>query len=239
MLFCSTLASFLYGEPCSERNTAYLYPNELVLPEMHPTYCLDLSKAKKPSNIKKLTREIIGNIREVDTLYADRLNLNKAPKAVIHGLPNLTMIDLTFNRIKHVPSLLDNVAPQLKTLLLDHNKLLVPQKRPLFVSKTLKTLSIASNGIANIYPMTFSRLPNLKVLYLNRNELKVISSNVFQPLFGLLYLNLEENYIRNVPSKDTMPLLLRHYLTDGQRESENEPKVRQPIKWLLSVIVKK
>lgn len=228
MLFSS--ASFLYGEPCSDRNTAYLYPKGVLIPENHITNCLDLSKAKKPSNIKQLTRQVLLQIKEVDSLYADRLNLYKAPKMVISGLPNLTMIDLTVNRIKHVPFLLHSVAPKLKTLLLDHNKLLVPRKRPIFVSQTLRALSIASNGISNVYPVTFSKLPNLKVLYLNQNQLKLISPNVFTHLYSLLYLNLEQNCIRNVPPKEKMRSFLRHYLTEGQCEGEYYPKLLEPIK---------
>ncbi|KAH1010108.1 leucine-rich repeat-containing protein 15 [Dendroctonus ponderosae] len=215
-LLCSTsTASFLYGQPCSVRNTAHLYPWNWTIPK-NATNCVDLTKSSN-RNLANVT-EFFRDVRLADTLYMDHMNLSRFPTAVIYSLPQLEMVDLSGNAIRRLPYRMYKIAHSITKLLVPENAIFIPRRRALFKSITIETLMLSKNEITNISPVTFAKMPQLKVLYLNDNKLKFVSYKMFVPLPHLLYLNLEDNYLSRIPQKSRMPAFLKFYQIKKQKK---------------------
>lgn len=211
---CSTTASFLYGQPCSVRNTAYLYPWNWTIPK-NQTNCVDLTKSSNHNRAN--VTEFFQEVRLADTLYMDHMNLSRFPTAVIYSLPQLKMVDLSGNSIRRLPYKMYKIAHSITKLILPGNAVFIPRRRPLFRSMTIEALMLSKNEITNIFPVTFAKMPQLKVVFLNDNKLKYISYKMFVPLPHLRYLNLEGNYLSRIPLKSRMPPLLDFYLIKKQK----------------------
>ncbi|KAL1516700.1 hypothetical protein ABEB36_000578 [Hypothenemus hampei] len=216
LLICGASCSFLYGQPCSDRNTAYLDTTRWSLPK-NQTNCVDITGTTSISSIPQ-EDEFYSPVRDADTLYADHMNLHKFPIFLIYRLSRLELVDLSDNHIRRVPHKLHKIAPSLTRLLLPDNAIVVSSKRSLFKSDSVKLLMLSRNFIKNIYPITFSKLPNLEILYLDGNYIKHFTSNVFRSLSRLLYLNLENNVLEEVPPKEMLSSELRIYIVNNQKK---------------------
>ncbi|XP_060519676.1 phospholipase A2 inhibitor beta-like isoform X2 [Cylas formicarius] len=214
-------AGFLYGQPCSERNTAYLYSTTWTIPENREINCVDVTGFRNPNLMNYL--EFFRLASAAHTLYADHMNLTSFPVSMVFSLPGLETLDLSGNHIRRLPYRMYKIAPSVSKLMVAENRLFVPKKRPLFVSNTVKMLMLSKNKIGHVYPVTFKRMPNLEVLYLDSNAIKCISADIFKPLAGLKYLHLGLNQIQDFPAQSLMPPQLRHYITKDQRRIKVEP----------------
>ncbi|XP_066148419.1 protein GPR107 isoform X2 [Euwallacea fornicatus] len=215
LLLCGASGSFIYGQPCSDRNTAYLYPFNWIIPE-NEINCVDITNSKSPDPEKNSS--FFERVRKADTLYADHMNLLRFPAAVVFSLPNLEMLDLSGNSIRRLPYKMQKIAPAISKLLMPENAVAMPRKRPLLKSASIKLLMLSKNRIGNIYPITFSKMPHLEILYLDGNRLKHVSADMFVQLPRLVYLHLGDNAIQEIPPKSLMPPLLRFYIVKGQRQ---------------------
>lgn len=215
--------SFLYGEPCSERNTAYLQPIAPKLPD-DKVKCVDITSFKKylrhRPNISNYTN-FFKEAANADTLYADHINLTEFPIVVVKQLRELEMIDLSGNKIRKLPNKMFRLVPKLDKLLLPDNRIIIPKRTPLISSTTIKTLMLSNNGIEMLYKYTFSKMPALEVLYLDSNKLSAIA-----PIFGtvpnLKYLHIGQNYLILIPDKSRISPSLTHYITKSQRSHEEK-----------------
>lgn len=213
-------ASFTHGQPCSERNTAYLYVMTWMIPSQKEINCVDITGFKKSLSTSfslsnySLFFERVGG---ADTLYADHMKMKRFPALVVHALPNTETIDMSVNDITKLPLKMYKIAPKLTKLLLSENKIIIPKKRPLTSSPTLMTLMLSDNGITYLNKYTFSRLPALEVLYLDSNKLRYIYPRMFSLTNNLKYLHLGKNHIANIPPKSAMPKSIQQYITKSQR----------------------
>lgn len=213
-------ASFTHGQPCSERNTAYLYVMTWMIPNQKEINCVDITGFKKSlstsfnlSNYNLFFERVKG----ADTLYADHMKMKRFPALVVHALPNIETIDMSSNDITKLPAKMYKIAPNLTKLLLPENRIIVPRKRPLMSSSTLKTLMLSDNGINYLHKYTFSKLPALEVLYLDSNKLKYIYPRMFSLMKNLKYLHIGKNFIADIPPKSAMPKSIQQYITKSQR----------------------
>lgn len=221
------LGSFLYGQPCSERNTAYLQSVSPQLPTKDEVKCLDITSFKKhlrhKANLSNFT-SFFEKIANADTLFADHMNLTRFPVGVIKKLKKLEMIDISGNQIRKIPHKMFKLAPKLDKLLMSDNRVMIPKKMPLISSKTLQTLMLSNNDIEMIYKITFSKLPALKVLYLDSNKLRNIV-----PLLGVMpslqYLHVGQNYLTEIPNKQLVSPVLKQYITKSQKADNPEDKI--------------
>uniref|UniRef100_A0A6P7G3P7 Leucine-rich repeat-containing protein 57-like n=1 Tax=Diabrotica virgifera virgifera TaxID=50390 RepID=A0A6P7G3P7_DIAVI len=211
--------SFIYGQPCTEKNTAYLQVGTWRIPE-NRTYCVDVTGFKKNMhsriNLSKY-KEFFDAVQLADTLYSDQCNLTRFPIVIVKSLPNVELVDLSINVIHKLPTKLDKYAPNIKKLLLSDNRVFVPRRGPLLSSKTLETLSLSNNQINKVYKSTFKKLPNLQVLYLDNNNLQTL-----EPIFGtvqnLQFLHVGRNYLTSLPPKEEISHSLKRYITKSQKE---------------------
>ncbi|KAF7279730.1 uncharacterized protein LOC143199105 [Rhynchophorus ferrugineus] len=211
----ATNASFFYGEPCSPRNTAYLYINTWNIPD-DATRCVDITGYRDHSR-KDFHHAFFKLVAEANTLYGDHMNLTIFPVTLVHLLPLVETVDFSGNLIKKIPPRANIWAPRLAKLLLRENLLQMTKKRPFIQSDTLQTLMLSNNKITKIYPITFTKLPALEVLYLDGNNIKNIYPTTFLPLKILKYLHLGDNAIEKFPPKEKMPPKLMQYIQKKQR----------------------
>ncbi|XP_030746529.1 carboxypeptidase N subunit 2-like [Sitophilus oryzae] len=212
----STEAGFIFGQPCSDRNTAYLYPTTWTIPE-NATQCVDVTGYRNQTNPQH-HEAFLKLVPEATSFFADHMNLSVFPLDMIRLLPSVETIDLSGNQLRRIPFKTDLWVPKLSKLMLADNSLFIPKKRPLMRSMSVKMLMLSRNGISRLYPMTFSKLPSLQVLYLDGNKLKMIQPEVFKPLYALKYLHLGDNALMKVPPKTRLPEQLKFYITKSQRK---------------------
>lgn len=230
--FCSVFGGFLYGEPCSERNTAYLQKTTPRYPLHENTKCVDITSAR---NIKFGTKLLKSPLYDTffqktagaDTLYADHMNLTQFPIFLVRRLPEIETIDLSGNLIKRVPTKMFKISKKLDKLLVADNKIRIPKKVPLISSRTIKTLMLSNNEIEELYRHTFIMMPRLEVLYLDSNKISSIDS-IFNTLPSLKYLHLGNNYLSTIPTKKYVSRSLTHYITKNQKNiSDRRVMTRQ------------
>lgn len=212
-------ASFLFGQPCSIRNTAYLKVHKWIAPPGEIN-CVDVTGFKKNMHNKiRLSNytNFFTKASNADTLYADHINITRFPILIVKSLPNLELIDLSGNKIRKLPTKMFRLAPKLKKLLVSDNKIMIPKRVSLMSSITLQTLMLSNNGIHTIYKYTFRKLPNLEVLYLDNNNLKTLN-----PMFGTLpnlkMLHVGRNYLTAIPPKELVSKSLRQFITKTQKK---------------------
>ncbi|CAH1278068.1 unnamed protein product [Diabrotica balteata] len=212
-------SDFTEGQPCTEKNTAYLTDEHQTIPEIR-IYCVDVTGFKSNvdgnANLDQY-KSFFDASQTAETLYSNSLELTSFPVNVISSLPNLQLVDLNFNHITNLPTELFKYAPNIKTLLLAGNRILVPEEGPLLVSDTLETLMLTNNLINKLYESTFKELPNLHVLYIDDNNLQDLV-----PIYGtvpnLQYLDVRRNYIKHLPSRGDISTSLKRYFSKPQKE---------------------
>uniref|UniRef100_A0A3B4FJJ5 Toll-like receptor 13 n=1 Tax=Pundamilia nyererei TaxID=303518 RepID=A0A3B4FJJ5_9CICH len=113
---------------------------------------------------------------------------------MLQSCSNLIELNLSFNNIK---SMADNALQsmtQLRSLILQNNKL---SELPVAVQglTTLEVYDLSSNDISELYCPYFWNLTSLTILDLSHNQISYISDCVFQNVNNLKILNLENNQI--------------------------------------------
>uniref|UniRef100_A0A6I8SCC9 Leucine-rich repeat-containing G-protein-coupled receptor 5 n=1 Tax=Xenopus tropicalis TaxID=8364 RepID=A0A6I8SCC9_XENTR len=110
------------------------------------------------------------------------------PSAVCTQLPNLQVLDLSYNHIKDLPSF--SGCQRLQKIDLRHNEVYEIRSTTFQQLVGLRSLDLAWNKIAVIHPNSFSSLPSLIKLDLSSNHL---TSFPVTGLHGLTHLKLTGN----------------------------------------------
>lgn len=222
---------FTYGEPCSERNTAFLQKIAPRYPLNHNIKCVDITSVRNVRLSQKILKApnyktFFAKTVEADTLYADHMNLTKFPIFVVRSLPKVETIDLSGNRLRRIPNKMFKIVKNLDKLLIADNNVAMPKRTPLFSSKSIKTLMLSNNGIEQLYKQTFTLMPVLEVLYLDSNKITNIAP-IFNTVPRLKYLHLGNNFLINVPQKDLVSSSLVQYITKSQKNVKDLKKSNQ------------
>lgn len=112
---------------------------------------------------------------DTHTLRLQSNLLSEIDTAVLHGLPNLTDLDLSQNRFSRVRSI--SKSPSLPSLL---------------------SLHLEENHLSHLPDASFSSLPNLQELFLSHNNLHSIAPGAFAGLDSLLRLHINNNRLTTV-----------------------------------------
>lgn len=127
--------------------------------------CNDLLLTKLPLPIPTNTH----------TLRLQSNLLSELDAVVLHGLPNLTDLDLSQNHFSRVRSITQSSS--------------LP---------TLLSLHLEENHLSRLPDASFSSLPNLQELFLNHNNLHFIAPGAFTGLDSLLRLHINSNRLTTV-----------------------------------------
>ncbi|XP_034290092.1 extracellular matrix protein 2-like [Pantherophis guttatus] len=169
-----------------------------IMPSLPPTCFLsEHAIACGNANLKyvpKLTDSVL------KTLYLAENEINNIPAGVFLGLPNLEWLDLSKNKLKSTglhPEVFKNLT-KLKRLNLDGNQLTSIPALP----SSLHELKLNDNNLAGLQRQSFRGLFKLLTLELEGNQLHDgnVPPTAFRVLSRLMYLRLDRNHFRTIPS---------------------------------------
>ncbi|XP_028935140.1 leucine-rich repeat-containing G-protein coupled receptor 5 [Ornithorhynchus anatinus] len=124
----------------------------------------------------------------LESLTLTGAKITSLPKAVCDQLPNLQMLDLSYNLLEDLPHF--SACRRLQKIDLRHNEIGEIQADTFRELRTLRSLDLAWNKIVHIHPDAFSSVPSLIKLDLSSNHL---SSFPVTGLHGLTHLKLTGN----------------------------------------------
>ncbi|KAM6474034.1 uncharacterized protein PHA67_006634 [Liasis olivaceus] len=187
-----------------------------IMPSLPPT-CLLSEHAIACGNahlkqVPKLTDSAL------KTLCLAENEINNIPAGVFLGLPNLEWLDLSKNRLNSTglhPEAFKNLT-KLKRLNLDGNQLTSIPALP----SSLYELKLNDNNLAGLHRQSFRGLFRLLTLELEGNQLHDgnVPPTAFRSLDGLIYLRLDRNHFRTIPSG--LPASLQELHLDSNRIEE-------------------
>ncbi|XP_058164410.1 leucine-rich repeat-containing G-protein coupled receptor 5 [Dasypus novemcinctus] len=137
----------------------------------------------------------------LESLTLTGAQISSLPQTVCDQLPNLQVLDLSYNLLEDLPSF--SVCQKLQKIDLRHNR--IPDIRVDTFQQllSLRSLNLAWNKIATIHPNAFSTLASLIKLDLSSNRL---SSFPVTGLHGLTHLKLTGNHaLQSLISSENFP----------------------------------
>ncbi|XP_056396737.1 extracellular matrix protein 2-like isoform X3 [Hyla sarda] len=167
-------------------------------------------------------------------LYLAENEISKLPARAFAGLPNLEWLDLSKNRLDD-SGLSDDVfknLTKLKRLNLDGNHLTFLPQLP----TSLQELKVNDNNILELNRHSFHGLGHLLTLEMEGNGFHDgnVSPLTFKPLKKLIYLRLNRNHFRAVPS-GLPPTIQELHLENNRIEVVSEGILNKTLN--LSIIV--
>uniref|UniRef100_A0A3Q2XNA6 Leucine rich repeat neuronal 2 n=1 Tax=Hippocampus comes TaxID=109280 RepID=A0A3Q2XNA6_HIPCM len=141
------------------------------------------------------------------TLHLQGNNLSEMDAGVLHGLPNLTDLDLSQNHFSHVRAIAQNLSlPSLLSLHLEENHLSHLPEASFSSLLALQELLLSHNNLCSIAPGAFTGLSSLLRLHINNNRLTTINPMWFGPLQNLEVLMLGGNPVETLPEQGFLAL---------------------------------
>ncbi|XP_051028953.1 leucine-rich repeat-containing G-protein coupled receptor 5 [Acomys russatus] len=125
----------------------------------------------------------------LESLTLTGAKISSLPQTVCDQLPNLQVLDLSYNLLAGLPSL--SGCQKLQKIDLRHNEIYEIKGGTFQQLFNLRSLNLAWNKIAIIHPSAFSTLPSLLKLDLSSN---LLSSFPVTGLHGLTHLKLTGNH---------------------------------------------
>uniref|UniRef100_A0A8D2DPZ3 Leucine rich repeat containing G protein-coupled receptor 5 n=1 Tax=Sciurus vulgaris TaxID=55149 RepID=A0A8D2DPZ3_SCIVU len=164
------------------------------------------------SNLKELTLNGASQITEfpdltgtanLESLTLTGAQISSLPQTVCDQLPNLQVLDLSYNLLEDLPSF--SVCQKLQKIDFRHNEIYEIKVDTFQQLLGLRSLNLAWNKIALIHPNAFSTLPSLIKLDLSSN---LLSSFPVTGLHGLTHLKLTGNHaLQTLISSENFPEL--------------------------------
>uniref|UniRef100_A0A6Q2YKW8 G-protein coupled receptors family 1 profile domain-containing protein n=1 Tax=Esox lucius TaxID=8010 RepID=A0A6Q2YKW8_ESOLU len=165
------------------------------LPELRT---LSLNGAAEITEFPDLT-----GTKSLESLTITGAQITSLPSTVCDQLPNLQVLDLSYNLIQSLPSL--SGCQKIQKIDLHHNEIEEVQSGTFQGLASLRTLDLAWNKLFSLDPLSFSGLPGLIKLDLTSNRL---SSMPVSGLHGLTHLKLAGNEnLRDLLPAESFPKL--------------------------------
>ncbi|XP_049589051.1 leucine-rich repeat neuronal protein 2 [Syngnathus scovelli] len=144
---------------------------------------------------------------DTHTLHLQGNNLSEMEVAVLHGLPNLTDLDLSQNHFSCVRAITQNLSlPSLLSLHLEENHLSHLPEASFSSLLALQELFLSHNNLCSIAPGAFTGLNSLLRLHINNNRLNTIDPRWFEALQNLEVLMLGGNPVETLPEQGFLAL---------------------------------
>jgi hypothetical protein len=188
-----------------------------------PVLVLNLSH-NNFQNLQKLefARNLAG-YKSVKDLYLQYCELTIIDEKVFYGFKNLTVVNLSNNRLLSIPPNLFNDSNLLQNLYLQNNDLRYTDPNTPFLAgpPSLIFLNLQACHLSNLSSATFSLLPNLTILDISRNKLESLKSESLYFLSKLEDMNVESNRLKCGPEfEDLMCWMNRKLFASHNRNLE-------------------
>ncbi|KAK6466664.1 extracellular matrix protein 2-like [Huso huso] len=223
------LDDFFFGRPLPDS----LLPLRGRFMESLPPGCILSESTIACGNARMRHLPILHDLG-VTTLYLAENEISEIPERAFLGLPNLEWLDLSKNRLDnstmHLGAFRNLI--KLKRLNLDGNQITqIPLLPP-----SLEELKMNDNKLQGLDQHSFKGLSNLLTLELEGNALHDGNVNplAFKPLRRLIYLRLDQNLLRAIPS-GLPPSLQELHLAGNVIEEVSEGVLNKTLN--LSVLV--
>uniref|UniRef100_A0A8C2V553 Leucine rich repeat containing G protein-coupled receptor 5 n=1 Tax=Chinchilla lanigera TaxID=34839 RepID=A0A8C2V553_CHILA len=139
----------------------------------------------------------------LESLTLTGAQISSLPQTVCDQLPNLQVLDLSYNLVEDLPRF--SACQKLQKIDLRHNEIYEVKVDTFQQLLSLRSLNLAWNKIAIIHPNAFATLPSLVKLDLSSN---VLSSFPVTGLHGLTHLKLTGNHaLQSLISSENFPEL--------------------------------
>ncbi|XP_012874886.1 PREDICTED: leucine-rich repeat-containing G-protein coupled receptor 5 isoform X1 [Dipodomys ordii] len=139
----------------------------------------------------------------LESLTLTGAQISSLPQTVCDQLPNLQVLDLSYNLLEDLPSF--SACQKLQKIDFRHNGIYEIKADAFQQLLSLRSLNLARNKIAIIHPNAFSTLPSLIKLDLSSN---LLSSFPVTGLHGLTHLKLTGNHaLQSLISSENFPEL--------------------------------
>ena len=145
--------------------------------------------------LKTLKEDALFSYESVRYLYLQHCKIVNINETAFQRLENLTVIDLSSNRLISISPHLFNGNQKLEQLILRNNELRALQWNIPILNgpSSLYFLDLQSCQLSNISAMTFSSLLNLEFLDISRNNLVLLHNDTLSSHQKLKDVNLENN----------------------------------------------
>ncbi|XP_029350780.1 leucine-rich repeat-containing G-protein coupled receptor 5 [Echeneis naucrates] len=138
--------------------------------------------------------------KSLESLTITGARITSLPSSVCEQLPNLQLLDLSYNQIQTLPSF--SGCESIQKIDLHHNEIEELQENAFHGLMSLCCLDLSSNRLTTVKPNSFSALPALTKLDLSSNQLSSL------PLIGLQSLT----HLRLAGNNQLMELIAREDL---------------------------
>ncbi|XP_037826410.1 protein artichoke [Lucilia sericata] len=179
--------------------TLNISANELVL--LHPATFRNLDRLFEVDCSFNQLLEIIPGLPKIVERISVRGNfISNLPQlsSKTLNLPNLRMLDLSLNRLEHLPKYAFQGTVQLRVLSLANNRLRTLDDTAFIGAYRLELLHLQENQLMNIDERCLLPLSELRNLNLHANKLSLITDNLFSNNSKLEQLDLSHNNIRSI-----------------------------------------
>ncbi|PSN45021.1 hypothetical protein C0J52_24515 [Blattella germanica] len=157
----------------------------------------------------------LSSLRSLQKLYIEDNSLTSLADRAFVGLTSLQILNASSNLLVALPPELFQSTRDIKEIYLQNNSISVLAPGLLEGLDQLLVLDLSANELTSnwVNRDTFSGLVRLVVLNLSHNDITRIDSHVFQDLYSLQILNLEENNIEVIAEGAFSTLSNLHALT--------------------------
>lgn len=155
------------------------------------TQLLDMSN----NNLQTLPKEtfVRAALLDLQKVYLRNCRIGQIDNRALRGLSNVVDLDLSYNLLTSVPTLIFEDVPNLRNLSLAHNPIQKVDAAAFRYVKSLTKLDLSHCQITTIASTAFEGMEYLEQLRLNSNKLSELKPRTVETLSGLHGIDLHDN----------------------------------------------
>lgn len=166
-----------------------------TLPKELFSYSLNLQEIDLSINkfMEPLPEVLLRGLVRLEKFKVEECNISSIHESFFGFSPNLTHLQLQYNRLKELPENIFHNNILLKQIDLSFNFIETLHENLLFNQKNLEKLSLYHNNISLVPNEFFKNARNIKTLLLGQNKLQNITQAVFRDLPNVETVSLSKN----------------------------------------------